>query len=59
MNSRPIDPNKIDAEERKILQEWRDQGHITFSMSEPCTCTKKFWDIMSEILYDAYVPEKK
>lgn len=59
MNSRPIDPNKIDAEERKILQEWRDQGHITFSMSETCTCTKKFWDIMSEILYDAYVPEKE
>lgn len=56
MNDMPIDPGKIDAEERAILQNWRDEGKITFSMSESCTCTKKFWNWMNEILWETYVP---
>lgn len=56
MNEKPIDPLKIDAEERTILQTWRDESKITFSMSEPCTCTKEFWDWMNEILWETYVP---
>ena len=58
MNSFPIDPMKIDSEERQILQDWRDKGFITFSMTEPCTCTKEFWNKMCEILYETYVLEK-
>lgn len=56
MNEMHIDPNKIDSEERTILQNWRDEGKITFSVSESCTCTKEFWDWMSEILWESYVP---
>lgn len=58
-NSKPVDPRVIDSEERQYLQEWRDEGKITFSMSEPCTCTKEFWDWMNEILWLAYVLEKE
>lgn len=57
-NEMPIDPNKITQAEREILQKWRDEGKITFSMTEPCTATKEFWMEMSEILYYGYVPEK-
>jgi hypothetical protein len=57
-NGMPIDPNKITQAEREILQKWRDEGKITFSMTEPCTATKEFWMEMSEILYYGYVPEK-
>lgn len=59
MNEGRVDPGKIDSEEREILQQWRDEGKITFSMSSPCTCTKEFWDRMNEILWDSYVPHKE
>lgn len=55
MNEAHLDPNKIDHEERTILQNWRDEGKITFSMAKPCTCTKEFWDWMHEILWESYV----
>ena len=57
-NMMPVDPNKMTQAEREILQKWRDEGKITFSMTEPCTATKEFWIEMSEILYYGYVPEK-
>lgn len=56
MNEMAIDLMKIDEEELKILAKWRDEGKITFSMSEPCTCTRAFWDWMNEILWETYVP---
>ena len=56
MNNACVNPAKIDDEERKILAKWRDEGKITFSMLESCTCTKDFWDWMNEILWDSYVP---
>ena len=51
----PIDPRKIDEEEREILQKWRDEGKITFSIKYECTCTKEFWDFMNEVLWESYV----
>ena len=56
INNQCIDPAKIDAEERKILQRWRDEGKISFSISTPCTATKTFWDWMNSVLWDSYVP---
>ena len=57
MNEEHVDPRKIDYEELAILQEWRDEGKITYSVSEPCTCTKEFWNWMNEILWESYVPK--
>ena len=59
VNQMPIDPQKIDAEERKILQNWRDKGYLTFSMREPLTVSKTFWDIMNNFLWDCYVLQKE
>ena len=56
VNHMPVDPAKITAEERTILQNWRDAGKITFSCTGPVTASKEFWDFMNEVLWDAYVP---
>lgn len=55
VNQMPIDPQKIDAEERIILQNWRNRGYLTFSMREPLTVNREFWDIMNNFLWDCYV----
>jgi len=57
MNSMPVDPAKIDSEERAILSDWRDKGYISYSMTEPCACTRKFWNMMNDILFHTYVLE--
>ena len=56
VNQMSVDPNKIDAEERKILKKWQDEGKITFSCSETVTATREFWDFMNDVLWDSYVP---
>lgn len=53
-NDRKLDPRKINQEERKIIQKWKEQGHV-----EGGACglaiTKHFWDFICEILFLAYV----
>ena len=56
VNHMPVDPNKIDEEERNILSKWQNEGKITFSCSEAVTTTKEFWDWMNEVMWDSYVP---
>ena len=57
VNHSRVDPAKINESERQILQRWRDEGKITFSCSDPCTCTREFWDWMNNILWDSYVSQ--
>ncbi len=59
VNQMPVDPQKIDAEEREILQSWRDKGYLTFSMKEPLTVSREFWDMMNDFLWDCYVLQKE
>ena len=59
VNQMPIDPKKIDSEEREILQNWRDKGYLTFSMIEPLTVSREFWDIMNNFLWDCYIFQKE
>lgn len=54
INNNCIDPNKVDAEERKILS-WLRQGRmISGGASEVVRCSQKFWTFMSEILWLGY-----
>lgn len=57
INSMSVDPAKIDSEERAILGEWRIKGYISYSMVEPCACTREFWDMMHDVLFDTYALE--
>ncbi len=59
VNHEPVDPQKINGEERKILQEWRDKGYITFSVFGPLTISRRFWDTMNDFLWDCYVINKE
>ena len=52
VNHLPVDPAKIDGEERHILAKWKQEGKIDFSMSHPCSCTKDFWDFMHNVMWD-------
>lgn len=54
MNEQRIEPAKINTEERKILSEWRKQGHIEGG-SSGLSVTNYFWRAINEILYIAYV----
>lgn len=55
VNQEPVDPGKVSGEEREILQKWRDKGYLTFSIQEPLTVSREFWDIMNNFLWDSYV----
>lgn len=57
INHQPIDPKKITAEERNILIAWRDDGKISFSMTNAPTISKEFWNYMNEVLWESYVPQ--
>ena len=54
MNAQRIDPNKINAMERRILQVWREAGYIEGGASG-LQITKEFYDIICELVFMAYV----
>ena len=54
MNNQSIDPNSINAEDRKVLSKWRKSGHIEGGVSG-LAITKEFWDIINELLFMSYV----
>jgi len=56
VNNMPVDPYKIDNNEREILKKWRDEGKITFSYTEKITVSKAFWNWMNDVIWEAYVP---
>ncbi len=57
VNEQKLDPNRINGDERKILQKWREEGYIEGGASG-LSITKEFWKFMSEILFEAYVRGK-
>lgn len=54
MNNQRVDPNKVNQEEREILQTWRDEGHIEGGAGG-LLITKAFWDAINQILWLSYV----
>ena len=53
-NDRKLKIPLISPEERKILQQWKKQGHIAGGACG-LAVTKHFWDFMCEVLFIAYV----
>ncbi len=58
VNEQVIDPSKVNVEERRIMQKWREAGHFAGGMGG-CGLTKEFWDILCEIIFEAYVDVEK
>lgn len=53
-NDRKLKIELINQEDRKILEKWKNEGHIQGGASG-LAVTKQFWDFMCEILFLAYV----
>lgn len=54
INDQNIDPRKINAEERIILSDWRDNGWISGGARD-FESTENFWNAIHAILWLAYV----
>ena len=59
MNGMPVDPRRINGEEREILSKWQKEGKITRTSVSGGTCaiSKEFYNTMCEILYETYIPK--
>ena len=53
-NEQKIDIRKVNGDDRKILQKWKEEGFIEGGACG-LSITKDFWDFMYEILFEAYV----
>ena len=53
-NDRKLKAELINQEERKILEKWKDEGHVKGGICG-LAITKQFWDFMCEVLFIAYV----
>ena len=53
VNDQRIERNKINNEERTILDRWETKGFL--NRDSGLSVSKKFWDAMCEILYVSYV----
>lgn len=54
VNSMRIDRNKINGDERKIIQSLKQPKHILLDSNNVVNFSKDFWDFTSEILYYSY-----
>lgn len=54
LNNTNISPDKVNGEERLILQKWTQLGFLK-SPSTELQISKEFWDGMNEILWLGYV----
>ena len=54
LNEQYIDVNKVNSEDLEILERWVDEGHMTMQASK-IHVSRKFWHIMSTLLWLAYV----
>jgi len=54
VNERKLKIEHINAEERKILRKWKEEGYIEGGASG-LAITKQWWDFMCEVLFLGYV----
>ena len=58
INHGNLDPAQMNEEDRTILSGWRENGFISGGISSHSLgVTKEFWDLMSECIWLAYVPQ--
>lgn len=55
INARKLDPEKINMEEREIMQLWKQTDHFDGGIStDSLYLTKEFFDFINDMLYYAY-----
>lgn len=58
MNGQRLEPIKMNEVERGILRLWKDAGYMEGGMAG-LAITRKFWDFMNDVLFDAYVAHEE
>jgi len=53
MNNKQLDDALINEQEWSVIESWVKDGYMT-TCGFPVAVTKKFWDIMSELLWMGY-----
>lgn len=54
INDQHIDRARVNETELKILEEWNTEGLIKLNDIDKLQCSKKFWNLMSEVIWIAY-----
>ena len=54
MNTMPLDPNKMNQEDREALKVWKDKGWLEGGASG-LKVTRQFWNGMNHLLWFSYV----
>ena len=55
MNTKQLKPEHMNSDDIMILDDWFKKGWLGTDDDNKLTCTKDFWDAMSELLYLGYV----
>ena len=56
VNQQPMDPNKMNGDERSILSRWRERGWLEGGASAGGPqITREFYDILNEIIWMGYI----
>ena len=58
MNAQKLEPNRINGEERDVLNKWKKKGWVNGGASG-MSITKEFWDAINSILWLAYVKDSE
>ena len=53
INARKLDPQKINLEEREIMQIWKASGHFSGGITE-INMTREFFDFINTMLWHGY-----
>ena len=54
VNDQKVDPNKINKNERDIIQLWREAGHVEGGAAG-VAITESFWEFICKIVWQGYV----
>ena len=54
MNDQRLDPRRCNDDDRKVLAQWRGEGHIDGGASG-LAITREFWDAINAVLWFGYV----
>lgn len=57
VKGKPIEERLLMRAELCYMHRWRESGDISYGDGSPCSCTKKFWDWMNQVLFLGYVLE--
>ena len=57
VNEQFFDNRKLNSADREVIRKWQDEGYLELG-AENVMITKKFWDIINELIYLSYVERR-